>query len=255
MTKLPISVFIICQNEEQHIRRLLTSLEMMDEIIIVDSGSTDMTLEIAREYDVKITHQEWLGYTKQKQFAMNLCSHDWVLNLDADEALTPTLVAKMEAIIKSDDADCVRLPRNDFFIGQPFSTLTKKPNNLRFFKKSNAQFKPDVLVHESAQVDGREIQIKEAFDHFGYDSIHVLTDKCNQYSTLKADEKFAKGKRHSLLKLTLVFPIIFLNVYLLQRFIFSGRRGFIQSVITAYYSFIKEAKLYEAYQREKPHRV
>ncbi|MBD3830925.1 MAG: glycosyltransferase family 2 protein, partial [Arcobacter sp.] len=87
MNKIKASAYIICQNEEKHIQRVLESVKDFDEIIIVDSGSTDKTLEIAKEYTDKIYHQEWLGYSGQKEYAKNLCTNEWVLNLDADEEL------------------------------------------------------------------------------------------------------------------------------------------------------------------------
>ena len=97
--KLPISVFVVCFNEESNIRRLLDSCVDMDEIIIVDSGSTDNTIQIAKEYTDQITFNEWPGYAKQKAFAMSLCKNEWVLNLDADEELLPALVKRFAEVI------------------------------------------------------------------------------------------------------------------------------------------------------------
>jgi glycosyltransferase involved in cell wall biosynthesis len=248
---LPISVFIITKNEEKHIAKTLASVKEMDEVILVDSGSTDNTLSIAKEYGATVFEYAWQGYAKQKQYAMSLCRNEWVLNLDGDEAINPQLIAAFKDIIEQDKADSVRFWRNDIFINQPLSSLSKKPNNHRLYKKSKSFFDDSRLAHESATVDGKEIFINHVFDHYGYDSINAITSKNNTYSSLKADEKFAKGKSFSHLKLFLIFPLVFIKEYFLQRKIFSGRRGFILAIMEAYYAFLKEAKLFENFQKNK----
>lgn len=246
--KLPISVFIVTKNEEEHIHKTLSSVKIMDEVIIVDSGSSDKTLEIAKAHGAIIHSREWPGYAKQKQYAMSLCKNEWVLNLDGDEAITPELAKAFQKIIENDSADCVRFWRNDIFIGKALSPLSKKANNHRLYKRSKSVFDDSRLAHESATVDGKEIFVDLAFDHYGYDSIEAITAKNNQYSGLKSQEKFIKGKSYSSLKLFSIFMLTFIKEYLFQRKIFSGKRGFILSVMAAYYSFLKEAKLYELYE-------
>jgi len=249
--KLPISVFIITKNEEEHIEKTLKSVSLFDEVILVDSGSTDSTLDIAKRYGAKIYTHSWQGYAKQKQYAMSLCSNEWVLNLDGDEQVNPSLINAFKEIIEQDKADSVRFWRNDIFIDKPLSTWSKKPNNHRLYKRSKSFFDDSRLAHESATVNGKEIFINETFDHFGYGSIETLTTKNNIYSSLKANEKFAKGKRYSNVKLITVFPLVFIKEYFFQRKIFSGKRGLILAVINAHYAFIKEAKLFENHQVKK----
>jgi glycosyltransferase involved in cell wall biosynthesis len=246
--KLPVSVFIITKNEEEHIEKTLKSVYLFDEVILVDSGSTDSTLDIAKRYGAKIYTHSWQGYAKQKQYAMSLCSNEWVLNLDGDEQVNPSLINAFKEIIEQDKADSVRFWRNDIFIDKPLSTWSKKPNNHRLYKRSKSFFDDSRLAHESATVDGKEIFINETFDHFGYGSIETLTTKNNNYSSLKANEKFAKGKRYSNVKLITIFPLVFIKEYFFQRKIFSGKRGFILAIMGAYYAFIKEAKLFENHQ-------
>ncbi|MCO7227310.1 glycosyltransferase family 2 protein [Pleionea sp. CnH1-48] len=248
---LPISVFIITLNEEKNIRRVLESCCDMDEIIVVDSGSTDSTVSIAKEFTDKVSFNEWPGYAKQKDYAMSLCSNEWVLNLDADEELTPELIEQFRKTISDDHYDAVRSQRNDIFIGKALSDWTKKPNNCRLYRKQAAHFDTTRLAHERADISGKELFVKEAFNHYGYGNIETITNKNNLYSSLKAQEKFDKGKSYSILKLLLVFPLIFTKTYIFQRHIFSGMRGFIISIMTAYYLFIKEAKLYEHCQNKK----
>lgn len=242
---VPISVFIITKNEQRHLTKTLESIKTVDEVIIVDSGSTDNTLMIAEQYGAKVFHKAWEGYAIQKQYAMSLCKNEWVLSLDGDEAVNPKLLHALQLTMENDSADCVRMWRNDIFIGKSLSRLSKKPNNHRFYRKSKASFDSTKQVHESATVLGEEVFINETFDHYGYSNIEAITAKNNKYSTLKADEKFAKNKSFSTVKLLFIFPFTFLKEYFLQRKIFSGKRGFILSIMEAYYSFIKEAKLYE----------
>lgn len=248
---LPISVFIITKNEERHIATTLKSVANMDEVIVVDSGSSDATVDIAKAHGATVHFHEWVGYAKQKQYAMSLCKNEWVLNLDGDEAINPAMESAFASIIANDSADSVRFWRNDLFIGKPLSSLSKKSNNHRLYKRSKAFFDDSRLAHESATVSGKEIFINHAFDHFGYDAISTITDKNNLYSTLKSQEKFAKGKAYSSLKLCTVFFLTFIKEYFLQRKLFSGKRGFILSVMAAYYAFIKEAKLYELHENNR----
>lgn len=242
---IPISVFIITQNEEKHIRRLLLSCQGFDEIIIVDSGSTDNTLSIAKEFGVSIFHRDWMGYAKQKSYAMSLCRNKWVLNLDADEELTSELIKSFKEAIKQDKYNSVRCQRNDVFLGKPLSRFTKMPNNCRLYKKDFATFDSSRLAHERADVQGMEQKIPQHFNHYGYSDIETITYKNNLYSSLKAKEKYLKNKKPSKIKLLLVFPLIFFKTYIIQRHVLSGYRGFILSISTAYYLFIKEVKLFE----------
>ena len=252
MEKLPISVFIVAQDEEQHIGRLLDSCQNFAEIIVVDSGSSDNTKVIAENKGAKVIHQDWLGYAKQKQYAMSLCRCDWVLNLDADEQLTPDLINEFKRFVSSDhDYVALKCRRNDLFIGSFFSNLTRLPTNTRLFKKGTVEYYLDNLVHEGPKISGKVKNTSTSFNHYGYANISLLTKKYNTYSTLKAEEKHQKGKRFSMLKLLLIYPLEFIRHYLIYRYCFSGARGFIFSHLSAYYALSKEAKLYELNKTSK----
>lgn len=250
-SKLPVSVFIVAQDEEQHIARLMASLSVFAEIIVVDSGSADSTPQIAAEFGAKVIHQAWLGYAGQKQFALEQCSQDWVLNLDADEVVTDAMIAAIQQALTNDNCDAIRFDRNDLFIGKMPPAAMKKPNNVRFYRREKASFDINQKVHETAKCEGPILFVDAAFNHYGYDQISVLMDKLNVYSSLKAQQKFANGKSASLLKLMLIVPIEFLRKLLLQRLIFFGRRGFILAALNAYYAFLKEAKLLELHLRKQ----
>ncbi len=182
---------------------------------------------------------------------MSLCSHEWVLNLDADEELLPPLVNRFAEVIQQDKYASVRNLRDDIFIDKAFSPLTKKPHSCRLFKKSRANFDTSKLAHESADVEGDQLSVCEVFNHYGYNEISPVVDKINLYASLKASEKFDKGRSFSKLKLFLVLPVILSKAYVLQRLVFSGTRGLISAVNTGYYAFLKEAKLYEQWHRER----
>ncbi|GAA4360769.1 glycosyltransferase family 2 protein [Kangiella marina] len=246
MEPIPISVFIIAQDEEQHIGRVLDSCQSFAEIIVVDSGSNDKTIAIAKSKGAKVVHHDWQGYAKQKQYAMSLCQHDWVLNLDADEELTPEIIDEFKSFVtRQHDYVALKCRRNDLFAGRFFSNLTRLPTNTRLFLKQHAKYRLQDNVHEGPDFDQKVAHTKRYFNHYGYSNIAQLTEKYNQYSSLKAIEKFNKGKKASVLKLLLIYPLEFIRNYLIYRYCFSGLRGFIFSHLSAYYALLKEAKLYE----------
>ena len=244
MSKLPVSVYIICQNEAQHIRRVLESVKDFDEVIIVDSGSTDKTLEIAKEYTDKIYHQEWLGFAGQKEYAKNLCSKEWVLNLDADEQLTKELKNEIEEMIKEDSIDGLDIKVSSKYLGKFNHPLSKFNRRVRFFRKEKGHY-PQKLVHESIVIEGKVKKAKGFILDYGTLNLETHLRKINEYSSLRAQEKVEKGKKASMLKLLTIFPLAFFKSYIIKRGFVNGLRGFIAATNNAYYAFLKEAKLYE----------
>lgn len=247
--KLPISVFIITLNEEHYLPKVLASCCDMDEVVIVDSGSTDKTLEIAQQFGAKIHHQDWLGYPAQKNYALSLCKNEWALNLDGDEELTPEVVECCKRTIENNKTDALSLRRREYFINKPFSPLTHQLSKCRLFRKSKTTYNLNHLVHEKVEVNGKISTTSLAFNHYGNNDISLVTSKNNLYSSKKAQEKFTQGKQFSYLKLLFIFPFAFFKTYFLRRSFFSGMRGFIQAILDAYYAFLKEAKLYEHYKK------
>ncbi len=250
--KIPVSVFIIAQNEEQHIARVIKGCQPFDEIIVVDSGSADNTKQIAESLGARVVHNDWQGYAKQKQYAMSLCKHEWVLNLDADEELTAEFIHAIKSFIQQNEYVALKCRRNDLFLGHFFPRSIRLPTNTRLFKKDNIQYYLDNLVHEGPEIKGKVKHTSAAFRHYGYADIETLSKKYEYYSTLKAQEKFNKGKKPSRLKLLLVAPLEFIRVYLIYRYCFAGLRGFIFAKLAAHYAFLKESKLY-SYHRSHSH--
>lgn len=239
-----ISVFFVVMNEEKNIERALKSVAMFDEIIIVDSGSTDRTLEIARQYTDKIYHQDWLGMARQKAFALNLCSHEWVLNLDGDEELTPALREEIQQVVAENRVAGASLPFQEFFLGEKIHPGTKQNRHLRLFKKAFGEYGHE-RDHESLTLNGEVIRLKHPVNHYGEISIAVKVDKINRYSSSKALDKAEAGKKSKLSKLLFVFPVMFIKSYFFRRNYLNGRRGFVASMVNAFYAFLKEAKLLE----------
>lgn len=239
-----ISIYVVTLNEEQNIRRALSSVSGLGEIIVVDSGSTDSTVEIAREFTKHVTHHSWQGMAQQKEHAKSLCSSEWVLNLDADEEVSPELRTEILDVISRADIAGANIPIEEFFLGSPIHKRTKMNSHIRLFRKKLGTYGNE-RFHETPTVTGKIVNLKGVIRHYGEVSIEVKVDKINRYSSGKAVDKFDRGKQSGLLKLVMVMPFAFIKSYFIKRNFLNGRRGFIGSVINSFYAFLKEAKLYE----------
>lgn len=247
--KSPLSVYLVTLNEAEMLDEVLSSLDFASEIIVVDSGSSDNTIEIAKSHGAKVFQQDWLGFAKQKAFAMSKCSQPWLLNLDGDEVLTRTSVKSIKTIVESPDSEhaAYRLHFEDIFWGERMSSKAAKRHIVRLFKKGVAHYPEDRLVHENVRLRQNTTigDIDGLVMHYGYNSTEVLMEKQNKYSSLKAQQKFNHNKKPSFLKLMLVFPLTFFKAYFIKRYFLSGRRGLIHAYIDSMYGFLKEAKLFE----------
>ncbi|MBP9752923.1 MAG: glycosyltransferase family 2 protein [Proteobacteria bacterium] len=245
-TVIDASVYVVCKNEEKHIKRLLENVKDFKEVILVDSGSEDKTLDIAKTYsNVKIYYHEWQGYAKQKAYALSLCSSKWVLNLDADEAMSDEMRDEIKETIKNDDCDGINSTRQFYYLGKKPHRFIKYVRNLRFFKKEKGSYDISNKVHEGMKIKGVVKNGKGVFVDYGTDSITFQMQKQNEYSSLSAEENFEKGERVGALKLAFKMPLDFLKYYFLRRHFLDGLNGFIYSVNAAYYGFLKYAKIYE----------
>lgn len=243
---IPCSVYIVTLNCAEWLESTLESVKDFSEVIILDSGSTDLTYAIAESFpNTRISHQDWQGYAGQKSLALAQCKNDWVLNLDGDEVLSSELKAEIEQTIQSNQLDALITPINDVFLGVPNSKHTKKHAKVRFFRKSKGRYDLENKVHENVIVDGQSVRAEGDIYHYGESSIFVKVEKNNQYSELKAQEKYQKGKHPSILKLICIMPLMFMKSYFFRRNFMNGWRGFVSSMINAFYAFLKEAKLFE----------
>lgn len=245
MNDTKISVYFVTLNEAETIASAIKSVRELDEIIVVDSGSTDGTVQIAQELGATVIHQDWLGFARQKAFALSQCRNEWCFNLDGDEVVPPETLNEIRQVVENGSCDLIRIPFEDIFMGRPMHPWSRKRTIIRVFKKSHVEYPLDRIVHENVLGKGKVLRVNNTVTHYGYDSVDKLMEKQNKYASLMAQSKFEKGRRSSLLKLIFVFPFVLFKVYFLRKLFLSGRRGFIQSYIEAMYAFLKESCLYE----------
>ncbi|GAB6183324.1 glycosyltransferase family 2 protein [Thermodesulfovibrio hydrogeniphilus] len=247
MNKIPVSVAIITKNEEDNIRDALESVKDFEEIVVVDSFSTDKTVEICRLYTDKIYQIEWKGFAEQKQMAVDKTSLQWVLILDADERVTEELKEEIVEIIKKGDKDGYFIPRKNFFLGKWIRHSGWWPDyTLRLSKKDKGRME-NRLVHEKISLQGEAGYLKSPLLHFTYKSIEEFIEKMQKYSTLSALEILNKkpSKYKVIVKLILSPIFTFFKMYLLRLGFLDGLRGFILAILYSFYSFLKYAKVWE----------
>lgn len=243
-----LSVFITTYNSERTLAACLESVKWADEIIVLDSLSNDTTVEIAQRYHCHIFQHPFMGYSKQKQMALDYTTHRWVLLLDSDEALSPALQEEIKRLLTTGlDADGYEFPRLEQLFWRMNNPSVRLNHFLRLFDKTKGRIST-VPIHESPEVDGIIKRVHLPFYHYGETSIHVKVDKTNQYSTGMIQHKIAKGTRPSPWIMVFYPPLYFLRTYVFKRNFLNGWAGFITAVIGAFYVFLKYAKLHEHHQ-------
>ena len=242
-----LSVCIICHNEEKNIGRCLESCDGVHEIIVVDSMSTDGTLKIAEKFTDRIFQRKWSGYVAQKNHALSKATGDWVLSLDADEAVSAGLQREISLEMENPNAsDGYRMPRLSFYLGRWIRHSGYYPDRqLRLFKREKGYWVGE-RVHERVEIDGRVGELKKDLLHFPYGGVisgQIAT--INRFSTLLAEEMHARGKKFHI-PLLLFRPVFkFLEVYFLKRGLMDGMAGFVIAVSDAYAMFVRYVKLME----------
>ena len=244
MSHIAASVFVLTKNEAHNIERALESVRDFDDIVVVDSGSTDHTVELARKFTEKVYVKEWLGWSRQSDLAASLCQHDWVLKLDADEQATPELLTEIRAALSDETLSGLIIPFDDRFLNLPNSTWLRLNAKVRFWRRSRGKF-GDEYVHEGIRLTGPVRKATGCIVHYGESSISIKLLKNDSYSTFKAQERFDRGRKFSLLKMLFAFPFAFLRSYFFKRNCCNGISGLIGSTVNAFYAFLKVAKLFE----------
>lgn len=260
MNKCPyqpfISAFIICKDEERYIRAALDSVKWCDEIVVVDSGSTDRTLEICAEYTDRIYKRGWPGFVAQKQFALDQCRGQWVLCVDADEVVSPELMASMQAVLAEDrkvksDVNGYWVPRIVFFLDRWWKKGGWYPEyKVRLFRRSNTTW-GGTDPHEHPLVEGKIERLSGDLLHYTYDNLQSQVNTLNSFSSIAAEMMHKKGKKFGRLHLFLNPAARFFKFFLSKRGFREGLAGFIVAVTEAYFVFLKYAKLWEIELREK----
>jgi glycosyltransferase involved in cell wall biosynthesis len=244
---MSISVALITKDEEQNIRRTLESVKWADEIVVVDSGSTDRTLEIAREYGAKIYSEPWKGFSAQKNSSIQKCTGDWVLSLDADEEILPNLVKEIQEVVKSPNAcDGYNIRRRNHFMGRWIRWGGGYPDEkLRFFKRGAALFE-ERAVHEVMQGKGKIGMLYGDMNHHAYPNLTLFTEHMNRYSTLGAEINYAKGKSGFSVLNIVISPIVrFVYNYFFRLGFLDGREGLLFHLYHSVYMSWKYSKAWE----------
>jgi glycosyltransferase involved in cell wall biosynthesis len=247
-----ISAFIVCMNEEQQIRRCLESIKWCDEIVIIDSGSTDKTLDICREYTDRIFVRPWPGFVAQKGFGLEQCRGEWVLNLDADEAVTPELRDEMLAAVTAPgDYNGFYLLRVVFYLGKFWRKGGWYPEyRLRLCRRAVTTWGGSD-PHEKAIVEGATTRLNSELWHFTYDNISNQIRSLNKFASDTAATLYGKGKRFSVSQLILNPIARFIKFYVFRKGYKEGFRGFLVAIFETFYVFLKYAKLWELSQKKK----
>ena len=246
-----LSVVLITKNAARQIAACLESCRFADEIVVVDSGSSDDTIAIAKSYNAKVIHQEWLGFGPQKQFAVQQARHDWVLCLDADEWLSPGLASEIKALPDNPQASAYRFPRSNKFMGRFLRHGEGYPDlSLRLFDRRRARWS-DHAVHEYVIADGPVENLKGDLMHESGEDIALYLTKQNRYTDLQAKALFERGKKVGWPKLVFSPLLRFFKFYLLRQGFRDGVPGLVHISIGCFNSYIKYAKLIELHRLEK----
>ena len=238
-----LSVIIITKNEEANIRRCLESVRFADEIIVLDSGSTDNTVAIAQEYTENVFATDWQGYGIQKQRALSQASGDWVLNLDADESVSKELKEEMLEAIASDKADAYRIPIRMFFYNQLLKYSASPKRHIRLFKRANAYYSNDI-IHEKILVspNSRVGRFENSILHHSYrDVTHVLY-KINKYSSYSAKIRIESNKKAGFIRTLISAGWMFGRCFILQLGFLDGKLGFLFALFSAQGAFYRGIK-------------
>jgi glycosyltransferase involved in cell wall biosynthesis len=241
--KNKLSAVLIVKNEAANIERCLKSLSFAGEIVVLDTGSTDNTVEICNKYTDKIySLDKWEGFGKAKQIAVNYANNDWILSVDADEEITTELAEKIQIILNNPDYDAYAIKRNSFYLGKMIKhSGWNKDYPKRLFNKQKAGFN-DAKVHESVIVNGKLGTIEETILHYTYPTINSHIQKIILYSELSAQ---SSKKNSNLFIAILRGKIKFFKMYFLQLGFLDGREGLILAIISSFSVFTKYLKIWE----------
>lgn len=254
-----ISVFIITQNEEDRIENVIEAVKgFADEIIVIDSGSTDKTAEVVTKSGAKFIFNKWNGYGLQKVFGEKQCRNKWILNIDADEEVSEELSQEIMELFANNNQEKfhgfhIKIV-NKFRFEKAPKKLAYYYNQLRLYNKDHAGFS-DSSVHDSVQMNENDSskvgQLKNIIYHQSFRSLEHWIDKINSYSSMQAKDSLKKGKNVSILKISFVTSFAFFKAYIVRRYFIYGFDGVIYSYLFAFSRFAKAIKTREIFRAEK----
>jgi glycosyltransferase involved in cell wall biosynthesis len=241
-----VTVTVITYNEGPHIVEALQSVSWADEIILVDSRSSDDTVERARPSVTRVEVRDWAGYGTQKNYASALASHDWILSIDADERVTPALAAEIQAVLQAGPtATGYKISRVSNYLGQWIRSTDWYPDShVRLYDRRAARWS-EHKVHESIDCPGRVEKLRGELLHYPYRNVSEHLAKIDRYTTLVAEQWSAEGRRSAAWQ-AMVYPrLAFLRNYILRGGFRDGQAGLLVSTLNSYYVFLKYVKLFE----------
>ncbi len=249
-----LSVYIVTLNEQTRLPKTLAAVQQVaDEIIVVDSGSTDDTCQIAEQFGAKVIFHQWKNISSQKKYAQDQCQYDLVLSLDADEVLSDRLIKEILAVKENRTADVYKIKIADMMPGDKKPSFFAKTYNLeRLYDKTKSTM-PDDLTHDRIVLGQgvRVAQLKNVAHHYSYLTLTKTWHKYNAYTDELVKTAVATGKKYSFLRLIFEFPYQFLRYYFIKKMFLQGRFGFINAVTISYFRFLKIAKWQEYYLMNK----
>jgi glycosyltransferase involved in cell wall biosynthesis len=250
MSKPSISVVIMARNEDKNIGEAIDSVSFASQIVVADTGSSDSTMELARQAGAEVHSIVFDGYGVSKNRALTFAKCNWILSLDADERVSPKLAESIVKIVDNPKFDGYTIPRLTYFLGKPVRHSGWYPEYvLRLFKKSKGEFS-ERLVHESIRLDGPTGKLDGLLYHYSYRDLDSYLEKMNIYSTLNAQELYRSGKTSHFLDM-LIHPLsTFIKMYVLNAGFLDGYHGFLLAGLSSFNVFTKYAKLRQLHHEE-----
>lgn len=242
-----VSAVIIAYNDEPNIRACLETVTWADEIIVVDSYSTDATEKISREFTDKVYQHEFQGFGQLRNAVVAYATHDWIFSLDTDERATPDIQQEIQQVLAlSPDADAYFIPRRNYFLGRwiRYSGWYPDYRQPQLFRKESLRYRED-LVHEGFEVNGKIGYLKADVLQYPFRDIDHYLAKMDRYSSLRAKEMIKQGRRFKTHQLVTHPCFTFSKMYLLRRGFLDGMPGLILTGLYTYYTFVKYAKFWE----------
>jgi glycosyltransferase involved in cell wall biosynthesis len=244
---MKITATVITLNEEHNIAAALESLSWADEIIVVDSESSDRTVEIARRFTDRVSVKPWPGYSAQKNFASEQASNDWIFSLDADERVSKELACEIEQLKRGaePDAAAFQMLRLTFYLGRWIKHSGWHPDyKVRLYDRKRARWRGD-FVHETLEANGVVERLRGEILHYTVRNASEHHLRMDRYTRLAAQQSYSQGKRASIVKLFLSPVVVFLRSYVLKLGLLDGVPGLAIAGFAAHYEFLKNLKLWE----------
>jgi glycosyltransferase involved in cell wall biosynthesis len=248
--RAPLSAVLITRNAASVLEPCLDSLAFVDEVVVVDSNSSDGTVDMAARKGARVVQKEWLGFGLQKQYAVEQASHDWVLCIDADERVSQQLRLSIEKALAAPESPVYRMPRRNRFLGRWLAHGEGYPDwSPRLFNRLNARWSDD-LVHEKVLYAVTPGRLEGDLMHDSYDDLAVYIERQNRYTTLAARQAYEEGRNATVLHLLFSPLVRFIKFYIVRLGFLDGLPGLLHISIGCINSYVKYAKLIELRRAE-----